>query len=83
MVRVEESAIIDLPIRDVWEVLRDFNAHDKWHPAVADSSMQNGASSDTVSGIRDFTLVTGERVCERLLKLSDKNYSFSLSLIHI
>lgn len=80
MVRVEESAIIDLPIGDVWEVLRDFNAHDNWHPAVADSNMQNGASSDTVSGIRDFTLVTGERVCERLLKLSDKNYSFSYSI---
>ena len=80
MVRVEESAIIDYPIQHVWEVLRDFNGHDNWHPAVAKSDMQAGARTDKVSGVRDFTLVTGERVCERLLKLSDKNYTFSYSI---
>lgn len=80
MIRVEESAIIDRPVDEVWALLRDFNGHDRWHPAVTASHMQGGLTTDQVGGVRDFRLTGGERVCERLLKLSDKGRSFSYTI---
>lgn len=80
MIHVYESAIIDQPISRVWDLLRDFNAHDKWHPAVASSTVQDNRAADQVGAVRDFMLTTGERVCEQLLKLSDCHYSFSYTI---
>ena len=80
MIRVEETAVIDRPIDEVWAVLRDFKGHDRWHPAVAFSRMQGGRVTDQVGGVRDFRLTGGERVSERLLKLSDKSRSFSYAI---
>ena len=37
MVKVVKSTVINAPVEAVWAVLRDFNGHDQWHPAVADS----------------------------------------------
>ena len=34
MPHVVKSTIIDAPTAIVWDVLRDFNGHDRWHPAV-------------------------------------------------
>ena len=56
MIRVDESAIIDRPVDQVWALLRDFNGHDRWHPAVRESRMQGGAPSDRIGGVRDFRL---------------------------
>jgi len=80
MVRVNESAIIDHPIDHVWQVLRDFNDHFNWHPLVKNSHIKNGLMPDRVGAVRDFTLVSGERVCERLLKLSDSKHTFSYAI---
>ena len=40
MIRVRRSAVIDAPIDRVWAVLRDFNSHSAWHPAVGDSRIE-------------------------------------------
>ena len=34
-VKIDKSTVIDAPVEQVWAVLRDFNLHDKYHPAVA------------------------------------------------
>ena len=34
VVKVIRSTILDAPADAVWETLRDFNGHDRWHPAV-------------------------------------------------
>src|SRR5215472_12246343 len=74
MQRVMRSAIIDAPIERVWEVLRDFNSHNAWHPAVADSHIENGERPDQVGCIRNFHLRDGAHVREQLLALSDETY---------
>ena len=38
MIRIVRSTVIDAPNDRVWAVLRDFNGHDRWHPAVATSA---------------------------------------------
>ncbi|MEM8855920.1 MAG: SRPBCC family protein [Pseudomonadota bacterium] len=81
MVKVVVSTIIDAPVETVWEVLRDFNGHDRWHPAVADSQMERGAPTDKVGGVRRFHLADGSELREQLLTLSDIDMALSYCLI--
>ena len=39
MPHIVKSTILDAPTGAVWNVLRDFNGHDRWHPAVATSTI--------------------------------------------
>ena len=74
MIRVTRSAVIDAPIERVWEVLRDFNSHDQWHPAVAQSEIEGGETADQVGCVRNFTLKDGNHIREQLLALSDRDH---------
>jgi NADPH:quinone reductase-like Zn-dependent oxidoreductase len=55
-------------------VLRDFNSHAAWHPAVAQSAIENDEPSDQVGCVRNFTLRDGNHIREQLLALSDADY---------
>lgn len=81
MVRIVESTILDAPAEAVWAVLRDFNGHDQWHPAVADSHIERGYSSDKIGCVRRFHLVDGSELREQLLTLSDADMAFSYCLM--
>ncbi len=59
MPKVVKSTIIDAPVDRVWEALRDFNGHDRWHPAVATSTIERGQPSDKVGCVRRFKLKDG------------------------
>jgi len=74
MQRVTRSAVIDAPIERVWEVLRDFNSHDRWHPAVAESHIENGEAPDRVGCVRNFRLRDGAHIREQLIALSDTEH---------
>ncbi|HEX2887493.1 SRPBCC family protein [Vineibacter terrae] len=74
MIRVTRSAVIDAPIERVWAVLRDFNSHTAWHPAIAESAIENGEPPDQVGCVRSFTLRDGNRIREQLLALSDAEH---------
>ena len=74
MIRVRRSAVIDAPIERVWAVLRDFNSHSAWHPAVGPSEIEHGEPADQVGCVRSFTLTDGHQVREQLLALSDREY---------
>ena len=74
MQRVTRSAVIDAPIERVWEVLRDFNSHDRWHPAVAESHIENGEAPDQVGCVRNFRLRDGAHIREQLIALSDSEH---------
>jgi NADPH:quinone reductase len=74
MQRVTRSAVIDAPIERVWEVLRDFNSHERWHPAVAESHIENGEASDQVGCVRNFRLSDGAHIREQLIALSDSEH---------
>ncbi len=81
MVKIVRSTIIDAPTDQVWEVLRDFNGHDSWHPAVAESAIERGNSSDKVGCVRRFTLQDGSELREQLLTMSDLEQCFSYCLL--
>lgn len=81
MVRVVKSTVLPAPVEAVWEVLRDFNGHDRWHPAVADSTIERGWPADRVGCVRRFRLAGGEELRELLLTLSDADMAFSYCLL--
>jgi hypothetical protein len=81
MVKIDVSTVVNAPIRRVWAVLRDFNGHDKWHPAVAESHVEDDLPSDAVGCVRNFRLEDGAELRELLLTLSDRDHSFSYCLL--
>ncbi len=59
MVKVVKSTILNAPVEAAWEVLRDFNGHDRWHPIVTDSVIEKGWPSDRIGCVRRFHLEDG------------------------
>ena len=82
MVTVIRSTILAAPIEAVWDVVRDFNGHDRWHPAVATSAIERGRDSDRVGCVRAFRLADGSELREQLLSLSDAETTFSYCLLN-
>jgi NADPH:quinone reductase-like Zn-dependent oxidoreductase len=81
VVKVRKSIVIDAPVTDVWRVLRDFNGHDRWHPAVSDSVVEDGVAADVVGAVRRFRLTDGSELCEQLLALSDRDWRLTYCLL--
>ena len=81
MPHVVKSTVIDAPTAVVWDVLRDFNGHDQWHPAVATSAIERSQSSDKIGCVRRFRLKDGSELREQLLALSDLEQTFSYCLL--
>ena len=81
MIKIVRSTIIDAPTDRVWALIRDFNGHDRWHPAVAKSGIERGQSADKIGCVRHFFLRDGSELRERLLTLSDLEQTFSYCLL--
>lgn len=81
MAEVYTSSIINAPADRVWARIRDFNALPAWHPLIAESRIEGGAPSDKVGCVRDFRLKDGGRIREKLLALSDYDFSCSYSIL--
>ncbi len=81
MVRVYVSSVIDAPADAVWARVRDFNALPLWHPAIADSRIENAEPSDKVGCIRHFHTRDGGTIREQLLALSDYDYTCTYSIL--
>jgi NADPH:quinone reductase-like Zn-dependent oxidoreductase len=80
-ITVIRSAVIDAPINQVWAVLRDFNSHDQWHPAVAESRMENDVGGDVVGGVRRCSLTDGTELRDQLLRHSDREYTYTYCIL--
>lgn len=81
MIRVIRSTILPASIEAVWNLLRDFNGHDRWHPAVATSEIERGRDADCVGCIRRYELTDGSVLREQLLTLSDAENTYSYCLL--
>jgi len=81
MVAITRSAIIDAPIDAVWRVLRDFNSHHLWHPAVATSEIEGGQPPDQPGCVRRFRLRDGAELREQLIALSDRDFSLTYCIL--
>ena len=62
-------------------MLRDFNGHDRWHPAVERSEIEFGEPADKIGCVRHFRLRDGAVLREQLLSLSDRDMSFRYFIV--
>ena len=81
MVQVYVSSVIEAEADAVWRRIRDFNGLPMWHPAIADSRIETNEPSDKVGCIRHFHTRDGGLIRERLLALSDFEYSCTYSIL--
>ena len=81
MVEVCQSTVLKVPIDEVWRILRDFNSHRQWHPAIAASEIEEGHAADTVGAVRRFRLHDGGVLREQLLSLSDAGHTLTYCLL--
>ena len=81
MAEAYASSVIEAPAARVWERIRDFNALPDWHPAIAESRIEGGGPSDRVGCVRAFHLTDGGFLRERLLALSDYDFSVTYSIL--
>jgi hypothetical protein len=81
MVKFYRSSVINAPADRVWRVVRDFNALPEWHPAIAESRIEQHHPSDKVGCIRNFSLKDGGRIREQLLALSDFEFTCVYSIL--
>jgi len=81
LTRICDSAIIDAPTESIWKTLRDFGSIARWHPAVRDCLIEGGGPGDQVGAVRTIHLQDGTPLRERITALSDKDMSYSYSVI--
>ncbi len=81
MIKVYTSSVIDASADTVWARIRDFNALPQWHPSIADSRIEMNEPSDRVGCIRHFHTRDGGMIRERLLALSDYDYSCTYEIL--
>jgi len=73
--------VIEAPVEDLWAILRDFNSHALWHPAVAASRIEGNEPGDKVGAVRVFRLNDGARMREQLLSHSDRERTFRYCIL--
>ena len=81
MIKVYVSTVIETAADNVWQRIRDFNALPQWHPTIADSRIENNQASDRVGCIRHFHTRDGGMIRERLLALSDYDFSCTYEIL--
>lgn len=81
VVRVRRSTVIEAPPDRVWRLLRDFNSHQAWHPAIATSRIEADEPADMVGAVRSFSLADGSVLREQLIALSDRDRELTYCLL--
>ena len=81
MVQIYVSSVIGATADSVWSRIRDFNGLPQWHPLIVDSRIENNQPSDRVGCIRHFHTRDGGMIREKLLALSDYEYSCTYEIL--
>ena len=81
MVKVYRSTVLDAPAERVWRDLRDFNGLPNWHPRMVESHIEDGLAADQIGCVRNFQVVSGATLREKLLAMSDADFSFSYTIL--
>ena len=81
MIKVYTSSVIDAPADAVWAQVRDFNGLPRWTPFVAESRIEEGQPADRIGCVRNFRLRDGGMIRERLLALSDYDFTCTYEIL--
>ena len=77
---VTKSAEVNAPAAVVWAKVKDFNALNGWHPAVAKDEIVEGENNQ-VGAVRLLTLGDGGTIKESLLAWDDAGMSLTYNIL--
>ncbi len=77
---VTKTASIDAPAAKVWDAVKDFNALNSWHPAVATDEIVEG-KNNVPGAVRLLTLKGGGTIKEKLLSFNSAGRSFKYAIV--
>jgi mxaD protein len=80
LLKVTRTVTIDAPVDQVWAKCGDFDALDRWHPAVAKDTLTKG-KNNVPGAVRHLDLKGGGYVNEALLQYSAKGHHYSYRII--
>ena len=75
-----DTVSIDAPASKVWATVKDFNALNTWHPALASDEIVEG-SNNKVGAVRLLTLKPGGTIKEKLLAFDEKGRTFKYAIV--
>ena len=81
MPTVTISSVIDAPVEKVWQRIRDYNGLPSWHPRMVESHIEDGKAATDIGCVRNFKVVSGATIREKLLAFSDAEHFVSYSII--
>lgn len=81
MPTVTISSVIDAPVEQVWQRIRDYNGLPSWHPRMVESHIEDGRAATDIGCVRNFKVVSGATIREKLLAFSDADHLVSYSII--
>jgi hypothetical protein len=81
MPKVYVSSVIDASAERVWREVRDFASLPKWVPTVAECRIESNVPADQIGCVRAFKLKDGGMLREKLLALSDYDFSTTYSIL--
>jgi len=81
MVQAYTSTVINASAERIWENIRDFNALPDWHPGIIESRVETDELADKIGCVRVLNLKDGGFIRERLLALSDYEYTCTYSIL--
>ena len=73
---LKEKVELSAPPEKVWDVIKDFNGWQNWHPAVASTEITAG-KGNTRNTIRVLTLKDGGKISETLVRYQAKVFSYT------
>ena len=75
-----KSISIEAPASKVWNLSKDFNGLNTWHPALASDEIVEG-KNNVVGAVRVLTLKGGGTIKEKLLAYDAKSRSFKYAIL--
>lgn len=79
-ISISKTIAIDAPAAEVWDKVKDFNALNTWHPAVAKTEILKG-DNNKVGATRLLTLNDGGTIEEDLLAWDETTMTYSYNII--
>jgi mxaD protein len=80
LLKVTRSVTIEAPATQVWAKCGDFDALDRWHPAVAKDTLTKG-ENNVPGAVRHLDIKGGGYVDEELLHYSGKGHYYSYRIL--
>ena len=79
VISVKEKVELSVPPAKAWEIIKDFDSWQTWHPALASDEIVSG-KGNTRGTVRVLTTKDGAKITEQLVHYQPKAYSYTYKI---